>query len=187
VARFQTKLSSTNEIVVTKMDAARRQLRAAIRMWFAEDDPVAIHTLAHAAHEILHRLYRNRGLDNLVFDSKLIRPEFKKEFSASIKDSARFFKHANTDGTDDNTAITFQTSLNDMYIVMSVGALQKMKELLGSEEFAVLFWLKCNKPHLFPENLGQKLVPIEIATEVRKIGRTKFFHEFMKGRWHGLT
>jgi hypothetical protein len=170
------------EVVVTKMDAARRQLRAAIRMWFAEDDPVAIHTLAHAAHEILHRLYRNRGLDNLVFDSKLIKPEFKKDFAAAIKASATFFKHASRDGTED-TSITFDPSLNDMYIVMSVGALQKMNELFVHEEFAVLFWLKCTKPHLFSKNLGQEPIPVEIAAEVRQMSRIEFFQEFMKGRW----
>ena len=32
-------------IVVTKLDAARRQLRTAIRLWFQEADPVSIHTL----------------------------------------------------------------------------------------------------------------------------------------------
>lgn|SRR5262249_22514950 len=38
---------------VTKLDAAKRQLCSAIRMFFADDDAVAVYTLANAALEIL--------------------------------------------------------------------------------------------------------------------------------------
>jgi len=47
---------------INKLDAAKRQLRAAIRLWFDDGDPVAIHTLAHASHEIIHSLFKKKGL-----------------------------------------------------------------------------------------------------------------------------
>ncbi len=34
---------------IVKLDAARRQLAAAIELWFIEGDSVSIHTLAYAA------------------------------------------------------------------------------------------------------------------------------------------
>jgi hypothetical protein len=64
-------------ITVTKLDAARRQLRTALRLWFHDGDPVSIHALLAAAHEIIHRLYRNKGLRNLMFDNENIEEEHR--------------------------------------------------------------------------------------------------------------
>jgi hypothetical protein len=62
---------SAAKITVTKLDAAKRQLRTALRLWFDDGDPVSIHTLLAAAHEIIHTLYRRKGLRDLLFDSDL--------------------------------------------------------------------------------------------------------------------
>jgi hypothetical protein len=56
---------------VSKTDVAKRQIETAIRLWFFSGDPVSIHTLAAAAHQILHDLgnlencivYYNTGPD----------------------------------------------------------------------------------------------------------------------------
>src|SRR5438045_7911123 len=47
---------------ITKLEAAVRQLRAAILLYFSNGDEVAIHTLAFAAHEILRQLAKARGI-----------------------------------------------------------------------------------------------------------------------------
>ncbi len=49
-------------VAITKAAAARRQLDAAIRFWFAEEDDLAIHTVAAAAYRILRDLMNQRGL-----------------------------------------------------------------------------------------------------------------------------
>ena len=48
-------------IYVNKLEAARRQLDAAIRMTFANEDELAIHTVAAAAYRILRDLLEKRG------------------------------------------------------------------------------------------------------------------------------
>lgn len=48
---------------VTKFAAAERQLRAAIRMFFVEEDELAIHTIASAALRLLADLKDDRGMD----------------------------------------------------------------------------------------------------------------------------
>jgi hypothetical protein len=48
--------TTESKIKITKMDAAKRQVRTAIKLWFMEEDPVSIHTLVSAAHEIIHTL-----------------------------------------------------------------------------------------------------------------------------------
>ena len=45
--------TSPDNLYVTKLAAARRQLLEAIRMFFAEQDELAIHTVAAAAHRII--------------------------------------------------------------------------------------------------------------------------------------
>lgn len=66
--------SSSGEIHITKLAAARRQICAAIRMFFAREDELAIHTVASAAYGLLRDLKAERGRDeagdyylNMVF------------------------------------------------------------------------------------------------------------------------
>jgi hypothetical protein len=49
-------------IFVTKFNAARRQLDAAIRMFFSDEDVLAVHTLGTAAYRILRDLQKSRGI-----------------------------------------------------------------------------------------------------------------------------
>lgn len=51
------------EIFVTKLAAARRQISAAIRMFFDREDELAIHTVASAAYGILKDIKADRGRD----------------------------------------------------------------------------------------------------------------------------
>lgn len=53
----------TASIHVTKSAAAERQLRAAIRMFFLEEDELAIYTIAFAAYRLLADLKDHRGMD----------------------------------------------------------------------------------------------------------------------------
>lgn len=50
-------------VYVTKFAAAERQLRAAIRMFFVEEDDLAIHTIASAALRLLADIKNDRGMD----------------------------------------------------------------------------------------------------------------------------
>jgi len=52
----------TASVHVTKFAAAERQLRAAIRMFFVEEDELAIHTVASAAYRHLAALKNDRGI-----------------------------------------------------------------------------------------------------------------------------
>jgi hypothetical protein len=60
-----TKEMMGAQLHVTKLVAARRQLRAAIRMFFAGEDELAIHTVASAAYRIISDLKMKRGRDEV--------------------------------------------------------------------------------------------------------------------------
>ncbi len=53
----------SGKIYVTKLAAAQRQLCAAIRMFFAGEDELAVHTVASAAYRLLRDLKAERGRD----------------------------------------------------------------------------------------------------------------------------
>jgi hypothetical protein len=80
-------LADSTPIKITKLEAARRQLVTAIRIYFADGDPISTHTLAAAAFEILDDL-DNHGADSgTIFDrmEKNIKPERLKEFRELIR------------------------------------------------------------------------------------------------------
>jgi hypothetical protein len=158
------------EIKVTKLDAAQRQLRTALRVWFEDGDPVSIHTLLAAAHEIIHRLYRSKGLVNLVFDSDLIRDEYRGPFSKLIKQAPNFFTHALYDS---NAMISFNPEVNDLLPLFLIQALRDMGESLGMEERAYTFWMSLNKPDLFRSN--RSVFSAEAAEKLIGTEKKEFF------------
>lgn len=82
---------------VSKTDAAKRQIETAIRFWFFSGDPVSVHTLAAAAHQILHDLGKKLGASTILRDVPGIHPERKRELRELMSRYENFFKHADRD------------------------------------------------------------------------------------------
>ena len=78
------------DVAITKIEAARRQLDCAVRIFFAGEDYLAIHTLAHAAYSVLSDLHRERENDAINLALKSI----DRQRMNSI---ANFLKHADRD------------------------------------------------------------------------------------------
>jgi glyoxylase-like metal-dependent hydrolase (beta-lactamase superfamily II) len=81
---------------ISKTDAARRQLDTAIELYFADGDPVAIHTLAAAAYELIKALRERKDLPDEITDA--IIPAHETEFRKLWNRAQNFFKHADRDG-----------------------------------------------------------------------------------------
>ena len=58
-----TGTPSQHNVYITKLEAARRQLAAAVRFFIHEEDELAIHTVASAAASIISDLLSQRGHD----------------------------------------------------------------------------------------------------------------------------
>lgn len=163
---------------ISKLEAARRQLSAAIELWFSDGDPVPIHTLAYASHEIIHRFYRNKGLDDLLYDSKALSEEQRKEFPKLLKESANFFKHASRQAESDVKAF-FSPAINDLFLIFSTIGLHRMGENLNKFEQAFMFWLYIHNPGWFvgDENMKER-IPAERLNQIRGTKRTEFLEAF---------
>lgn len=158
-------------IVLTKMDAANRQVRAAIRMWFAEEDPVAIHTIVAASHELIHNLFRHRGLSGLLFDSPVLKEEYRSEAMKKLKEPATFFKHAQR---DPNGVLEFHPGLNELLLLTCINALTRMGEPACIETAALNWWTWVNHPGLFQPDVAHDKVPPDILKELRDTQRGAF-------------
>src|SRR5262245_51955519 len=85
---------------ITKLEAARRQLETALHLYFQESDPVSIHSLAAASHEVLTNISRKtESGTQMIFDlvSEWTKEEYRKEVRRKLHDAQNFFKHADQD------------------------------------------------------------------------------------------
>jgi hypothetical protein len=99
---------------VSKLDAARRQLDAAIDLYFAEGDEIAIHTLAAAAYELVNTLRTKRGLPDEI--TAMILPEYRKEFEQRWRKAQNFFKHADKDA---DSVLEFEPHQTEIRLFMA--------------------------------------------------------------------
>lgn len=171
----------TTAITFTKMEAARRQLRSAIELWFAAGDPVSIHTLAAAAHQIIHDLNtRNKGPD-LLLDAKFIKSEYRKEFVADIKSASNFMKHADRGKMGSARTFEFDPESNDNFIMFSIIGIRYLGEKLGAEEIAFERWHTFRNPNLMSDAGKTQFEKTFTATQLeafRGIKKHKFLEAF---------
>jgi len=100
---------------VTKLEAANRQLCTAIRMFFANEDAVAVHTLACAAREIYEKHCHNGGLGRMFDFVKAGNPGHAEKQLWNLLNAARnFFKH---EGASLEERIEFDDTMNDFALL----------------------------------------------------------------------
>jgi len=79
---------------IDKIDAALRQLKVAIRLFFKREDLIVIYSLAGASHGILYDIAQEKGISSIFINSELIRPEKRKFVNNTFRKPQNFFKHA---------------------------------------------------------------------------------------------
>jgi hypothetical protein len=109
------KPSQRPKLHISKLDAAKRQLDTAIRMFLTNGDPVSIHTLASAGRGILLDLAEGQGrLTGIASGLKeLVREEMWPEAQRILRGPQNFFKHANRDAEG---LLEFPTGVTEVFI-----------------------------------------------------------------------
>lgn len=102
---------------LTKFEVAARQLQTAIRLFFNNEDPVSVHTLACASREIFEKssgkLTKRKALDGLA----TIVPALLNPNIFSILNIKRnFFKHVQDNPFE---TIEFSDTENDLHLFMA--------------------------------------------------------------------
>jgi hypothetical protein len=166
-----TARMSSQKLKVGKIEAARRQVRAAIEMWFASGDPIAIHTLVAAAHEILYDLCKRKGMNDQLFDSPAIKPSFRKRWTTMLRTYPNFFKHADRDPDD---VLEFNPAINELRLLSCLMTLQSLGEKIAGPELALWVRLGLENPQILSEDIYSKGFAPDDLTALRQMTRSRF-------------
>lgn len=169
-------------IRVTRLDAARRQLATAIELWFADGDPVSVHTLVCAAHQVIHDLNRKEKGRPLLFDAQEFKQERRKEVIEQFKRHQNFFKHADLRRGDATAQIDFDPTLSEVFFLASILRLQALGYSLTDVENAFLgFRMMTGDDALAQhgQNVLSSVFNREELGELRGFEKREFFQSFL--------
>jgi hypothetical protein len=159
------------KIHITKIDAAERQLKEAVTLFFEDRDPVSIHTLIGAALGILEDYMSEDEVCELglLLNYSTIRVEDKnrKFLINKVFENRNFFKHADKDLGNGKESIEFETELNRLYLFEALRCYDymfKKKNIRSSYpfEFKLFYIYNINEyPELFKEGVKESFGGIE--------------------------
>jgi len=132
---------------IEKLEAARRNLAAAVRLFFEQGDPIAIHTLAAAAQGVIRDVARTRGLahTSILHDHPDIPADTQKEWIKILNAPRNFFKHADA---DPNGTLEFDESANETLLLDACLILSEVSDSALSEANVYLGWFTTANPRL---------------------------------------
>jgi hypothetical protein len=154
------------------MEAARRQLHVAISLWFAAGDPIAIHTLAFAAHDVTCNLLKKRGLAGLWDEA--IKSAWLTRWMKALKKDYNFFKHADV---DPKAVLDFNPELTELIIMATIDARKRLGAIAMPLELLFSSWCMLHYPGMFTETLGDKLSQTAHAA-LRQLSREEFYQAY---------
>jgi hypothetical protein len=167
---------------ISKLDVAKRQLETAIRLWFHSVDPVSVHTVAAASHQILHDLGKRHGKSTALRSLREVRPEFRKKTAKAISRCENFFKHADRDPDE---LLNFDPEVTLYYLLDAVVTY----EALTKEQVPIFGVLKSWAFIQYPEAMEEKsrnafLLQIEASDAETKsklcmMSKLEFLHSWL--------
>lgn len=170
-------------ITVKKLEAVKRQLHTAITLWFTDTDPVSVHTLACAAHQIVHDINKQTDGNELLLDSSVIRGEFRNEYLNEMRKAMRFFKHADRD-PDLNGTVEYSPSITELFILFSIIGLERFGEPFTETTTAFILFYGIKNPHLVAKEFCNRL-KIENVEALPVVTKREFFEHFILVRRRG--
>ena len=113
-------------------------------------------------------------MSGLIFDSDIVKDEYRGEWAKSVKKHANFFKHAREDpyGT-----VEFNANINDYIILFSIKGLRRMEGAVGKEESLFIYWTLVKHPDLLKEG-AHDTVPADLVNEFRHLNKREFSQVF---------
>lgn len=132
-----------------KIAAARRQLDAAIRMFFAPEDPLAIQSVTSSAEHILRDLAENSRTSSLDEILELyIRKGMQTQFWAAFDKSGSSVKQANT---NPDAILEFDQQSNEIVIFTCCLCYQSLGHQLTTDMRGFMWWYSLMNSDLFVE------------------------------------
>jgi hypothetical protein len=173
------------KITISKIEAAQRQLRAAIKLWFCEGDIIAVLSLVCSAHQIIHDINKKKGSShNLIYDSPIVKDNYRKDWINKIKSPYNFLKHADKDPTPDCT-LELDTKVIECYIVYTIMGLEFLNYKSSEIERIFTMYFMLTNPSLVVEEERDKVFSRLTEDEIQaitKMPKDVFFNYFISQR-----
>lgn len=171
----------SQKVQIKKIEAARRQLDCAIELWFRDNDEVSIHTLTVAAHQIIHDIKEYRGeAKDLLYDTALVKDEYRNKWINVLKKAANFFKHADN---DPEGTVEFSPFGNLMFMMFSIAGLGVLGEKTSYPMNALVAWLAIHQPELISAEFRKHFVErggIENIEGVKGTPKQLFYEAYIR-------
>jgi hypothetical protein len=171
------------KVAVSKIEAAKRQLDSAIELWFQEKDEIAVHTLLAAAYGVIYDLNKKHGtLHEALYDTAVVKEEYRREWVWTLKTPSNFFKHADKD-SDPDGQVDFYPLLNVVYMLFAVTGLASLKQQPSVMARLFSLWMFIHEPRfLSPFGLDyfSQHIPADNVAELRPLSKKKFFEVLTK-------
>jgi len=130
---------------LTKIDAARRQLLTAIRLFFAEGDAVSVLSLAANAWEIVDALCGLAGIESLSLQTEgNLREEQRLKRDYINEPYRNFFKHADR---DPDASIEFNERDAEAVMMLAVEDYLRLQGAAPIEFQVYQAWYLARHPH----------------------------------------
>jgi hypothetical protein len=136
---------------------------------------------------VIHDLNTKSKGPELLFDSSLIRPEFRGKVRAALTEASDFMKHADRGRAGSMKTVALTTELTDGFILFAIMGLQHLGENLGPEEIAFRMWQGLHKPEIMSEawrDLIENRVDGKAVVGMRALPKGKFFDQVCEAQWH---
>ena len=160
---------------ISKLDAAKRQLDVAINLFFKQGDPVSIHTLTAAAHQLLMDIGRLENIKSLIKENPLIKKEYISEYHKTINEAENFFKHAEK---DPHALLKFNPEQTEFLLLDAVEMYMQLTNEMPEDMSIFRVWFLIKYPSVVSPHTQKELTAkgLDVATY-----RTKTKLEFYSG------
>jgi hypothetical protein len=177
-----------NRVLISKLDAARRQLETAIKLFFASGDFVSIHSLSYAAFTITRNLcdQTNSPASFKKWLADHIHESQHEELFKRIGEAGNFLKHADRDPT---AILEYIPAQYEMFMALAMKQYETITHEMTLPMTVFKVWFLMNHPgwlinedlkkrapqdrQQFPSDKGkfyEEVSRILVATENKIIG-----------------
>lgn len=167
---------------ISKLDAAKRQLDSAIKLWFDDEDPVTICSLTWSSFQIIQDKNDKPGGDKamtlLAIVQSIVEPEHVTQTMAKLRQPWAFFKHANQ---DPHAILEFDPASTEIFISLSIAGLRALGEGSSDVQRTFTIW---NNLHVaeygieFKKSLAEKFPPHAIES-AKRLPKKKFIESVL--------
>jgi hypothetical protein len=142
--------SDCPKLTLTKLEIVQRQIETCSDLYFAFGDPVSIHVLINAAHEILDAHDRKVCKTGMLFDhpEKLLPEGIWAEFREFLKKPYVGFKHGSKDL---NETVELPAMLTEVLLISAIEKFAEINQRLTAKMLLLRNWLLVHERVLTPD------------------------------------